>query len=257
MKKKTREEAIEELSLMLMYLTRFSDDDEYCRYMEMAWKSYDFGALNALDQKELIFQPRSSRGYSKYAYLTESGKARARALLEEYDLADQELYEAYEFRGIRAGEADQAAQIEAICFPQEEACKPEIMRARVQIFPENFLVAVSRETGKLVGFINGLSTDEINLRDEFYKDPKLHVPSGENMMILGVDVLPEYRKQGIAREMMYNFLRRENDRNRRFVILTCLSNKVKMYKKFGFRDYGEADSSWGGKEWHEMVYVLN
>ena len=77
------------------------------------------------------------------------------------------------------------------------------------------------------------------------------------MMILGVDVLPEYRKQGIAREMMYNFLRRENDRNRRFVILTCLSNKVKMYKKFGFRDYGEADSSWGGKKWHEMVYVLN
>ncbi len=257
MRKKTREEAIEELSLMLMYLTRFSDDDEFCRYMEMAWKNYAFDALNALDQKELIFQPRSSRGYSKYAYLTESGKARARALLQEYNLADKELYEAYEFREIRTDEAEQVALIETICFPQEEACKPEIMKARVQMFPENFLVAVSRETGKMVGFINGLSTDEINLRDEFYKDPKLHVPSGKNMMILGVDVLPEYRKQGIAREMIYNFLRRENDRNRRFVILTCLSNKVKMYKKFGFRDYGEADSSWGGKKWHEMVYVLN
>ena len=159
MEKKTREEAIEELSLMLLYLTRFSDDNEYCRYMEMAWKSYDFDALNQLARKEFIFQPRSS--------------------------------------------------------------------------------------------------DEINLRDEFYKDPTLHDPSGRNTMLLGVDVLPEYRKQGIAREMVYSFLRRENERNRKFIILTCLADKVKMYKKFGFRDYGEANSSWGGKKWHEMVYVLN
>lgn len=257
MNKKTREEAISEMSLMLMYLTRFSDDNEFCRYLELSWKNYDFDTLNELENQDLIFQPKSSRGYSKYAYLTEKGKEKARVLLREYHLSDCELYEKYEFRTICGNEADQAAQIEEICFPAREACRPEIMKARVQIFPETFLVAVSKDTGKIVGFINGLATDEINLRDDFYTNPELHNPKGSNVMILGVDVLPEYRRQGIAREMMYEYLRRENEKGRRFIILTCLANKVRMYKKLGFRDYGESNSSWGGEKWHEMVYILN
>ncbi|MDO4298699.1 MAG: GNAT family N-acetyltransferase [Lachnospiraceae bacterium] len=167
------------------------------------------------------------------------------------------MYEKYEFRTIRQDEADQVARIEGICFPANEACRPEIMKARVQIFPETFLVAVNQDTGKIVGFINGLATNEINLRDDFFTDPALHDPDGSNVMILGVDVLPEYRKQGIAREMMYHYLRREHDKGRRSIVLTCLANKVKMYQKFGFRDCGVSSSSWGGEKWHEMVYVLN
>lgn len=169
-------------------------------------------------------------------------------------LSDNELYKKYEFRSIRKEEAEQAARIEATCFPANEACRPDIMKARVQIFPETFLAAASRQTGKIVGFINGLATDEINLRDEFYTDPTLHDPDGSNIMILGVDVLPEYRRQGIAREMMRHFLHRESDKGRRLIVLTCLEDKVGMYKKFGFRDRGESASAWGGEKWHEMVY---
>lgn len=167
------------------------------------------------------------------------------------------IEEKYEFREIHADEADQVAQIELACFPSNEACKPEIMKERVKIFSETFLVAVSKETGEIIGFINGLATNEINLRDEFYTDPALHNPDGSNVMILGVNVLPEYRKQGIAREMMCNYVCRENDKGRKSIVLTCLEDKVKMYKKFGFRDCGESDSAWGGEKWHEMVYVLN
>lgn len=170
---------------------------------------------------------------------------------------NRELYEKYEFRTIHEKEAEQAAQIEAICFPPNEACRPEIMKARVRIFPETFLVAVNRDTGEVVGFINGLATDESRLRDEFYTDPTLHNPNGSNVMILGVDVLPEYRKQGIAREMMSDYLRRECEKGRRSIILTCLEAKVEMYKKFGFTDCGESGSSWGGEKWHEMVQELN
>ena len=32
---------------------------------------------------------------------------------------------------------------------------------------------------------------------------------------------------------------------------TCKEQKVKMYKKFGFTDRGEANSSWGGQKWHK------
>jgi hypothetical protein len=52
MNKKSRQQAIEELSLMLMYLTRFQDNNEFCRYMEISWRGYDFDALNELENKE-------------------------------------------------------------------------------------------------------------------------------------------------------------------------------------------------------------
>ena len=47
------------------------------------------------------------------------------------------------------------------------------------------------------------------------------------------------------------------ERDRKLIILTCLANKVKMYKKMGFDDKGIADSCWGDEEWHEMCCVLN
>lgn len=247
------ETAINDLTLMLMYLTRFCDNNEFCRYMEPSWKGYDFEALNQLEAQELLFQPRKS----KCAYLTEQGKAQARALLQKYQLPDQELWDKFEFRNIRADEAKQAAEIERICFPPNEACSEKMMRERVAKAPDLFLVAVDRQTGKIAGFLNGLATDEFSFRDEFFTDANLHNPNGRNIMLLGLDVLPEYRRRGLARELMYEYLRREREKERRIILLTCLASKVKMYKKMGFRDEGLADSSWGGEKWHEMSCVVH
>ena len=249
---KTQKEAVEELSLLLMYMTRFQDNNEFCRYMELAWKGYDFGALNELEEQDLIIQPRKS----KYAYLTEKGKDYARELLHKYQLPDQELYEKFEFRNIRPDGAEQAAEIERICFPPNEACSRKMMLERVERAPEQFLVAVDKQTGKIAGLLNGICTDEYSFRDEFFTDAALHNPDGKNVMLLGLDVLPEYRRQGLARELMYAYLRRERDKGRRLILLTCLDSKVKMYKKMGFRDEGMADSTWGGCQWHEMSCVV-
>lgn len=252
MQKKTREQAIEELSLMLLYLTRFQDNNEFCRYMETSWKGYDFDALNHLEDEELLYQPKRS----KCAYLTEAGKKQARKLLQEYHLSDKELTEKFEFRNIRAEEADEAVAIEQICFPPHEACSEKHMKDRIAKAPELFLVAVEKKTGKIAGFLNGLSTNEYAFRDEFFTDADLYDPDGKNIMLLGLDVLPEYRGQGLAREIMYQYLRRQRENDRRIVILTCLKSKVKMYKKMGFRDEGIANSTWGQEEWHEMSCVI-
>lgn len=252
MKKKTIEQAVEELTLMLMYLTRFQDNNEFCRYMETSWKGYDYGILNMLENKDCLYQPKKSRS----AYLTEKGKEAARKLLQEYCISDQNLTERFEFRNIHAKETDQAVAIEQICFPPNEACSEKSMKDRIAKAAELFLVAIDKETGKIAGFLNGISTDEYSFRDEFFTDANLHHPNGKNIMILGLDVLPEYRGQGLARELMYQYLRQERENNRQMVILTCLQEKVKMYTKMGFRDMGMADSSWGGEEWHEMVCVI-
>ena len=165
-------------------------------------------------------------------------------------------FEQFEFRTILKSEAEQAVTIEHICFPPNEACSRQAMLTRIENASEQFLVAVDKTTGKLAGFINGLSTYEDKFRDEFFTDISLYDPKGENVMILGLDVLPEYRNRGLAREIVRNFSIMEKEKGRKTLILTCLDEKVKMYEKLGFIDKGMADSTWGGEEWHEMTYSL-
>ncbi len=170
---------------------------------------------------------------------------------------DNDINERFEFRGVRPEEADEVARIEQICFPPNEACSVTQMKERVAAVPELFLVAADRQNGKIAGFFNGIATDEDAFRDEFFENAGLHKADGKNVMLLGLDVLPEYRNQGLAREIVRRYLLKEQERGRRAVILTCLQSKVKMYEKMGFQDRGIANSTWGGEQWHEMDYVLN
>jgi ribosomal protein S18 acetylase RimI-like enzyme len=174
----------------------------------------------------------------------------------EHQIADKGILEKYEFRSIRPEEAEQAADIEQICFPPNEACTRQHMKERIAKAPELFLVVVDRTTGRLAGFLNGLATDEVTFRDEFFTDVDLYNPDGKNIMLLGLDVLPEYRRQGIASELVYSYAGRERENGRQMLILTCLKSKVKMYEKMGFADRGIANSTWGGEEWHEMSKSL-
>ena len=130
MSKKSRRQATEDLTLALLYLTRF--DDENRPHQQISWKGYDFDALEKMEEKDLLIQARSSRGYGKYVYLT---------------------------------------------------------------------------------------------------DASLHDPEGKNIMLCGLDVLPEYRKQGLAKELVHLYCRREEERGRRRLVLTCHAPKVKMYRK--------------------------
>ena len=171
-------------------------------------------------------------------------------------MTKEELQERFEFRNVKAEEADQAIEIENICFPPNEACSPKSMTERVSRAKETFLVAVDKETGKIAGFLNGIATDEEVFRDEFFTDITLHNRKGKNIMLLGLDVLPEYRGKGLAREIMERYLKREQKIGRKRVVLTCLDEKVKMYEKMGYKDLGISGSVWGGEKWHDMEYVL-
>ncbi len=165
----------------------------------------------------------------------------------------KDILNKYEFRTINQDEANQAVRIEQICFPPNEACSEKSMKERIKEVPELFLVAVDKENGKLAGFLNGVATDEDSFRDEFFTDVSLHKRDGKNVMLLGLDVLPEYRGQGLAREIVSRYSEREKKNNRKMLYLTCLDVKVAMYKKMGFKDLGIANSTWGGEEWHEMT----
>lgn len=162
------------------------------------------------------------------------------------------MIEKYEFRNIYPEEAEQAVEIEQICFPLNEACSAKNMRERTIHASDTFLVAVDKETREIAGFLNGVATNETVFRDEFFTDISLNDPDGKNIMLLGLDVLPEYRHQGLAREIMNQYVKREQAKGRECLYLTCLETKVEMYKKMGYTDDGISGSVWGGEEWHDM-----
>ena len=123
------------------------------------------------------------------------------------------------------------------------------MIPRIGAAGDFFLVAEDRKKGQIAGFINGIATEETAFRDEFFTDAGLHNPEGKNIMILGLDVLPEYRGRGLARELVKRYAERYAGRR---LVLTCLESLVQMYEKFGFQDLGISASAWGGELWHEM-----
>ena len=99
-------------------------------------------------------------------------------------MTDTHISERYEFRNIKQNEAEEAAEIERICFPPNEACSKKHMKDRVAGIADLFLVAIDKENGKMAGFLNGLATDDEILKDEFFTDASLHNPEGKNVMLL-------------------------------------------------------------------------
>ena len=162
----------------------------------------------------------------------------------------------FELRNIKLSETDQAIEIENICFPPNEACSPENMRDRILAAADYFLVAVDKNTGKIAGFLNGICSNDEKFKDNFFTNAKEHDPSGRNVMLTGLDVLPDYRKKGLASYIMKTYAENQRNNGKNALYLTCLEEKVEMYKKMGFENNGPADSSWGGEAWYEMFLIL-
>ena len=169
---------------------------------------------------------------------------------------DTDLPERFEFRDIRQEEAAQASEMEVICFPPNEVIEERFINERIKVVPDMFLVAADRKTGKLAGSLSGIAVHEKEFRDDYFKNASLHDPDGKNVMLLGLNVLPEYRMQGLARTLISEYGKRERAKGRSRMVLTCADDKVEMYKKMGFREIGRSASELGGEEWNEMDIIL-
>ena len=76
-------QAMKELTMMLIYLSRFCEREKFAEAKHFyAWKGYDF---DVLDDEDLI---RQGSRRSKSVYLTETGKEYARSPLEKYGIDD-------------------------------------------------------------------------------------------------------------------------------------------------------------------------
>ena len=75
--------AVEELTFLLLYLTRMKE--KYGGYS--SWKGYDFPTLDRLEEKGLILQGRN-KTRTKSVFIPEESVAKAKELLEKYGVDD-------------------------------------------------------------------------------------------------------------------------------------------------------------------------
>lgn len=157
-------------------------------------------------------------------------------------------------RNAKDTEADLLAEIEVECFPPAEAASREAIHERMKAFPENFFVAEAE--GKVIGFINGGTTDKQELPDEMYHDANLHKPDGAYQTVFGLNVLPAYRRQGIAGKLLDHLSDISLERGKKGVILTCKEHLLGFYGSHGFVNHGLADSEHGGAVWYDMRRIF-
>lgn len=145
---------------------------------------------------------------------------------------------------------DRVTELEALCFPAAEAATRESFEKRLSVYPDCFWLL--EENDALISFVNGMATDEPNLRDEMYENAALHDPCGRWQMIFGVNTHPEYRRQGCAETVLRRVIAEARTKGRDGLVLTCKERLVHYYAKLGFRDEGISESAHGGVVWHQM-----
>ena len=142
------------------------------------------------------------------------------------------------------------AAVESACFPAAEAATEKDFAARLAVYPDHFWLL--EDDGTLVSFVNGLVTDEPLLRDEMYADASLHDEHGAWQMIFGVNTLPQYRRQGLAGQVLERVIADARVQGRKGCVLTCKDRLIHYYEKFGFQNEGVSASTHGGVVWYDM-----
>lgn len=154
---------------------------------------------------------------------------------------------------IRQGNIDDAkalAAVEAECFPQAEAATAGEIRDRLSVYPNYFLLLY--RDGKLVGFIDGMTTDEKDLTDEMYEKASLHKENGPWQMIFGLNTIPSCRREGCAGRLIEAFKAQAKKEGKKGIVLTCKDRRVHYYAKFGFVNEGVSESTHGHVVWYQM-----
>ena len=116
---------------------------------------------------------------------------------------------------------------------------------------ESFLVAETE--GRVIGFINGAVTAQRTISDDMFEDAGLHNPEGAYQSIFGLDVVEEFRCQGIASRLMEEMIERARRQGRRGLILTCKDRLIGYYERFGYVNLGVSQSVHGGAVWYDML----
>jgi ribosomal protein S18 acetylase RimI-like enzyme len=156
-------------------------------------------------------------------------------------------------RQVTLNDLDACTEIESLCFGPYAASRQRIHK-RISDYPQGFLVA--ERDDQVLGFVNSGALHHEDISDDALKELIGHDPDGLNTVIFALAVHPQYQKQGISVGLMEGFIQRASELGKTAVLLMCKESLIPYYERYGFRDLGASQSSYGGARWHEMRLTL-
>ena len=160
----------------------------------------------------------------------------------------------WEITKAKLSDLDELSTLEALGFPSDEAASAEAFAYRLKNFPDWFLTA--RSGGKIVGLINGILSDKKLITDDVYLPDSESDSNGRNLLLFGLVVHPDYRRKGIAENLMKAILEEAKNKGIKHAALTCLDRLIPYYEKLGFKNVGISESVLGNVTWNDMIIEL-
>ena len=89
------------------------------------------------------------------------------------------LHERYIFRSAVLEDSKELAEMEKICFAENEVCSYEHIKDRVEKAAEDFLIVFDQVNKKIAGFLSGIHSDSESFSDEFFTNASLQKKGGK------------------------------------------------------------------------------
>lgn len=153
-------------------------------------------------------------------------------------------------RHAKDGDVIKLSVIESLSYPVGEGAGEEQIRERVSAFPDNFWIM--EEDGRILSFLNGITTDVADLTDEMYENTDMNKVGGKIFMVFSVVTAPDERGKGFASTVMEQFIADCRRRGISEIVLTCKEGLIPFYQRFGFEYESVSASVHGGAVWHQM-----
>lgn len=151
-------------------------------------------------------------------------------------------------------DGDRCAEIEAACFPKEQAASRESIHARLAAYPDHVLVG---EVGGVVaGYAMGPVISVPTIADEMFADTSCHNMEFPYQSVFSLAVHPDFQRRGYGRILLDALIALARKEGRKAVTLTCRAAKLDYYASFGFVNQGVSDSVHGGAVWYDMLLPL-
>lgn len=141
--------------------------------------------------------------------------------------------EEFTFDLVTPSDFEAVCALEAISYPPDEAATPAKIQYRIENANPFFCVLKRKDSGNIIGFVNGTCTTENVI---FHESMSHHVAGGRSLVIHSVTVDPNFRRQGIATNMLKMYIRKigEYETISRILLLTK-DNNILLYLKVGFQ----------------------
>lgn len=153
------------------------------------------------------------------------------------------------------GDIEPLHEIERLCFPPEKAADRSAFEYRLNTFPQWFFKA--EQNGRIVGLIDGSSSDRPYITDDLYDEGSEYNDRGENLLIYGLAVHPEYQHLGIAHKLMAAFIEAAGKAGKTHISLTCKESLITFYESLGYKNHGVSESVKGNVKSYDMEMYLD